>query len=118
MLFLAIGGLALLAFLGGLRAFERASIGSIKLFFVWVVALAGLSLALILVLTGRAGGALAAATLLAPLAWEKFRGSAAGAAFRAHAAAAGASAAAAVGWRHVTGGGVRDPRRRPWRQRG
>jgi len=91
MLFLAIGGLALLAFLGGLRAFERASIGSIKLFFVWIVALAGLSLALILVLTGRAGGALAAATLLAPLAWEKFSGSAAGAAFRAHRGAAGAN---------------------------
>ena len=90
MLFLVIGGLALFAFLGGLRAFERASVGSIKLFFVWIVALAGLSMALMLVLTGRSGGALAAATLLAPLAWEKLRGSAAGAAFRAYRGAAGA----------------------------
>lgn len=92
MLYLAIGGLALFAFLGGLRAFERASVGSVKLLFVWIVALAGLSMALMLVLTGRAGGALAAGVLLAPLAWEKWRGSAAGAAFRAHRTAAGGSA--------------------------
>jgi DnaJ homolog subfamily C member 19 len=73
MLWLALGGLTLFAFLGGLRAFERASIDSVKLLIAWIVALAGLSLALMLVLTGRAGGAMAAATLLGPLAWEKWR---------------------------------------------
>ncbi len=73
MLWLALGGLTLFAFLGGLRAFERASVGSVKLLIAWIIALAGLSLALMLVLTGRAGSALAAATLLGPLAWEKWR---------------------------------------------
>jgi DnaJ homolog subfamily C member 19 len=79
MLWLAIGGLTLFAFLAGLRAFERASIGSVKLLVTWIVALAGLSLALMLILTGRAGGALFAATLLGPLIWEKWRGSSAAA---------------------------------------
>ncbi len=81
MLWLALGGLTLFAFLGGLRAFERASVDSVKLLVAWIAALAGLSLALMLVLTGRAGSAIAAATLLGPLAWEKWRavsGSAAG----------------------------------------
>ncbi|HJS85973.1 MAG TPA: DnaJ domain-containing protein [Acetobacteraceae bacterium] len=73
MLWLALGGLTLFAFLGGLRAFERASVNSVKLLLAWIAALAGLSLALMLVLTGRAGGAIAAATLLVPLAWEKWR---------------------------------------------
>lgn len=73
MLWLALGGLTLFAFLGGLRAFERASVGSVKLLLAWIAALAGLSLALMLVLSGRAGSAIAAATLLGPLAWEKWQ---------------------------------------------
>jgi DnaJ homolog subfamily C member 19 len=73
MLWLALGGLTLFAFLGGLRAFERASVESVKMLVAWIAALAGLSLALMLVLTGRAGGAMAAATLLGPLIWEKWR---------------------------------------------
>jgi len=73
MLWLALGGLTLFVFLGGLRAFERASVDSVKLLIAWIVALAGLSLALMMVLTGRAGSAMAAATLLGPLAWEKWR---------------------------------------------
>ncbi|MEO8715500.1 MAG: DnaJ domain-containing protein [Acetobacteraceae bacterium] len=88
MLLLAIGGLVLFAFLFGLRAFERASVGSVKLLFVWIIALAGLTMALMLVLTGRAGGALAAATLLVPLAWEKWRTGGLGAAFQARTGAA------------------------------
>lgn len=94
MLWLAIGGLTLFAFLGGLRAFERASIGSVKLLIAWIAALAGLSLALMLILTGRAGGAVAAATLLGPLVWEKWRGTANGAKFtrRTRGARSGAGA--------------------------
>lgn len=83
MLWLAIGGLTLFAFLGGLRAFERASVGSVKLLMAWIAALAGLSLALMLVLTGRAGAAVAAATLLGPLVWEKWRATSAAAGFAA-----------------------------------
>lgn len=73
MVFLVLGGLVLLAFLGGLRAFERASVRTIKSFVAWVVALAGLSLALLLVLTGREGVAIAAFTLLGPLIWDRWR---------------------------------------------
>jgi DnaJ family protein C protein 19 len=87
MLWLALGGLTLFAFLGGLRAFERASVGSVKLLVAWIAALAGLSLALMLVLTGRAGGAIAAATLLGPLAWEKWQAVSSAAAGRARAGA-------------------------------
>lgn len=92
MLYLALGGVILFAFLFGLRAFERASVGSVKLLFVWVVALGGLSLALIMILTGRAGGAIAAGSLLLPLIWEKLRGSAAAATFRPFAQAMGGGA--------------------------
>ncbi|HET6184311.1 MAG TPA: DnaJ domain-containing protein [Acetobacteraceae bacterium] len=73
MLFLALGGLILVLFLFGLRAFERASVGTVKSFGLWVVALGGLSLALLLVLTGRAGPAMAALTLLGPAIWNRLR---------------------------------------------
>ena len=67
---LLLGALILFLLLGGMRAFERASIGSIKPLLAWVAALAGLSLALLLVLTGRAGPALGALVFLGPLVWQ------------------------------------------------
>ena len=45
MLYLVIGGLTLFLFLGGLRAFERASVTTIKSLLAWIAALAGLTLA-------------------------------------------------------------------------
>ena len=54
MLWLLLGGLALFLLLGGLRAFERASVTTIKSLFAWIAALAGISLALLLILTGAA----------------------------------------------------------------
>lgn len=87
MLWLALGGLTLFVFLGGLRAFERASVTSLKSLFAWTLALAGISLAVMLVLTGREGVALAAATLFGPLVWERWRA--------AHPRAAGARRASA-----------------------
>jgi hypothetical protein len=54
-----------------MRAFERASIPSIKLLLAWVAALGGLSLALLLILTGRAGAALSALLLVGPLLWQR-----------------------------------------------
>ncbi len=53
MLWLVLGGLTLFLFLGGLRAFERASVTTVKSLLIWIAALGGLSLALLLVLTGR-----------------------------------------------------------------
>lgn len=39
MLWLILGGLVLVIFLGGLRAFERASVATVKSLFAWIVAL-------------------------------------------------------------------------------
>jgi DnaJ domain len=73
MLWLVIGGLTLFLFLGGLRAFERASVTTLKSLLAWIAALGGLSLALLLVLTGRGGIALGALTLFGPLIWNRWR---------------------------------------------
>ena len=73
MLWLVLGGLALFLFLGGLRAFERASVTTIKSFLTWVAALAGISLFLLLVLTGREGLALGAIALFGPVLWNRWR---------------------------------------------
>ncbi len=89
MLAIAICGLVIFALLGGLRLFERASVHSIKLLLAWIAALAGLSLAVLLVLTGREGAAIGAATLIGPLVLEKWRASPIGASFNARARAAG-----------------------------
>lgn len=92
MSFLAIGGLILLLFLFGLRAFEKASVDTIKSLLLWTAALGGLSLALLLALTGREGPAIAALTLLGPMIWERVRASHAG--FAASSASAASSAGA------------------------
>ncbi len=73
MLWLVLGGLTLFLFLGGLRAFERASVTTVKSLLIWIAALGGLSLALLLVLTGREGIALGALTLFGPLIWNRWR---------------------------------------------
>lgn len=73
MLWLALGALTLFLFLGGLRAFEQASVTSVKSMLVWIVALGGLSLALMLVLTGREGIALGAAVMFGPMIWNRWR---------------------------------------------
>ncbi|MGH7156274.1 MAG: DnaJ domain-containing protein [Acetobacteraceae bacterium] len=75
MSWLVLGALTLFVLLGGLRAFERASVTTIKSFFLWVLALGGLTLALMLILTGRGGIALGALTLAGPVIWNRFRAS-------------------------------------------
>ena len=75
MLWLLLGGLVLFLLLGGMRAFERASVTSIKSLFVWISALGGLSLALLLILTGKGGIALGALTLFGPLLYRKWQAS-------------------------------------------
>jgi hypothetical protein len=73
MLWLALGALTLFLFLGGLRAFEQASVTTIKSLLAWIAALGGLTLALLLFLTGRGGIALGALTLFGPLIWNRWR---------------------------------------------
>lgn len=72
MIWILLGGVTLLLMLGLMRGFSRASVQSIRSLLYWVAALAGVSLALLLVLTGRGGLALFGFTLLGPLIWEKW----------------------------------------------
>ena len=67
MLMLLLGGAALLLFLGGLQAFSRASVQTVKSLLAWIAALAGLSLTLLLVLSGKGPIAFFALTLVFPL---------------------------------------------------
>src|ERR1700722_15564145 len=73
MVWLLLGALILFALVGGLRAFERASVTSVKALFAWIAALGGLSLALLLILTGRGGIALGALTLFGPLLYQRWQ---------------------------------------------
>jgi DnaJ family protein C protein 19 len=73
MLWLLLGAVVLFLLMGGMRAFERASVTSIKALFTWILALGGLSLALLLVLTGRGGIALGALTLFGPLVYQRWQ---------------------------------------------
>jgi DnaJ family protein C protein 19 len=73
MLWLLVGALILFVLVAGARAFERASVTSVKSLFTWVAALGGLSLALMLVLTGRGGIAIGALTLFGPLIYQKWQ---------------------------------------------
>jgi DnaJ family protein C protein 19 len=73
MLWLLLGAIVLFVLLGGMRAFERASVTSIKSLFTWIAALGGLSLALMLILTGRGGIALGALTLFGPLLYQRWQ---------------------------------------------
>ncbi len=73
MLWLVLGALTLFLFLGGLRAFERASVGSIKSLLAWIAALGGIALALLLILSGRGGIALGALAMFGPLIWRQWK---------------------------------------------
>jgi hypothetical protein len=73
MLWLLLGAVVLFLLVGGMRAFERASVTSIKALFAWIAALGGLSLALLLILTGRGGIALGALTLFGPLIYQRWQ---------------------------------------------
>ncbi|MDB5399817.1 MAG: hypothetical protein QOF70_2110 [Acetobacteraceae bacterium] len=73
MLWLLLGAVVLFLLMGGMRAFEKASVTSIKALFTWILALGGLSLALMLILTGRGGIALGALTLFGPLVYQRWQ---------------------------------------------
>ncbi len=64
---LGLGALGLL--LWAANAFSRATVASLKSLLAWVVALGGLALGTMLLLTGRGATAVAAAVFLGPLAW-------------------------------------------------
>jgi DnaJ homolog subfamily C member 19 len=62
-----LGALVLLVFLGGMHAFANASISSVRSLFAWIAALGGISLALLLILSGRGAVGLFALSLAYPL---------------------------------------------------
>ena len=72
-LWLLIGAAVLFVLLGGMRAFERASVTSIKSLATWIAALGGLSLALLLILTGRGGIAVGALMLFGPMLYQQWQ---------------------------------------------
>jgi hypothetical protein len=73
MLWLVLGGLTLFVFWGGLRAFESASVTTIKSLVAWIAALGGISLALLLILTGRGALAIGALAMFGPTIWNRWR---------------------------------------------
>lgn len=74
MIWFLLGTATLFLLMWLLRAFSRASIGEIKTLLRWAGAIAGVSLALLLILTGRGGFGLFAFSLLVPLLWDRWLG--------------------------------------------
>lgn len=72
MIWLLLGGATLLLMLGLMRGFARASVQDVKTLLHWVGALAGVSLALLLILTGRGGFAIFALSLMLPILWNRW----------------------------------------------
>jgi DnaJ family protein C protein 19 len=72
-LWLLLGGAVLFMLVGGARAFERASVTSIKSMGSWVVILGGLTLALMLILTGKEGIAFGALLMFGPMLWQRWK---------------------------------------------
>jgi hypothetical protein len=70
MIALLLGTGLLVLLLVAADAFSRAKVDSIKRLLAWVAALGGISLAGLLLVTGRAGGAIAAVLFAAPLAYS------------------------------------------------
>ena len=70
MIMLAAGLGMLAALLFAARAFSRASVATIKSLLAWIAALAGISLACLLLLTGRGPAAISGLLLFGPLVWN------------------------------------------------
>ena len=70
MIMVAAGFGMLAALLFAARAFSRASVATIKSLLAWIAALAGISLACLLLLTGRGPAAISGLVLFGPLIWN------------------------------------------------
>lgn len=73
MIGLLFGAIVLAVLFYGARAFEQASVTSIKSLLAWVAALGGLTLALLLILSGRASIALGALALFGPVVYQQWQ---------------------------------------------
>ena len=70
MILVGLGLAALGLLLWAANAFSRANIATLKGLLAWIVALGGLALGTMLLLTGRGAVAMGAAVFLGPLAWS------------------------------------------------
>lgn len=73
MLALVIGAVVLVALLGTMRGFSAAHVPTVKALVAWVTALGGLTLALMLLLTGHGPVSLFALLLLGPMLSDQWR---------------------------------------------
>ena len=72
MLWLLLGTAILGVLLLTLRAFERASVGSVYLLLKWIGAFGGIALTALLLLSGRGPQALAGLVMVGPLLWRRW----------------------------------------------
>jgi hypothetical protein len=70
MIALLLGCASLLALMAALGMFSRAQVASIKHLAIWMAAIGGLLLAVLLFFTGRGGVAVGALVMLGPLVWS------------------------------------------------
>ena len=66
---LLLGVAAVLALMAALGLFSRAQVSTLRAFGAWVIGLGGLALVAMLLLTGRAGPAIATVAVLGPTVW-------------------------------------------------
>jgi DnaJ family protein C protein 19 len=78
MLWLLLGTAILTVLLLGLRAFERASVGTIYTLLKWIAAFGGIALTLLLFVSGRGAQALGGLVFLGPLLWRRWHHRSAG----------------------------------------
>jgi len=70
MIMLVLGVAALVVLMSALGMFSRAQVATLKQLGVWVVAIGGLLLAVLLLFTGRGATAIGALVMLGPLVWS------------------------------------------------
>jgi len=70
MIMVLLGVASLLVLMWALGAFSRAQVATLKQLGIWIAAIGGLLLAVLLLLTGRLAGALPMLLLLGPLVWS------------------------------------------------
>jgi DnaJ family protein C protein 19 len=70
MVFLLLGGVSLVVLMAALGMFSRAQLATLKLLGVWIIAIGGLLLAVLLAFTKGPEAAIAALVMLGPLVWS------------------------------------------------
>jgi hypothetical protein len=70
MIMVLLGAASLLVLMWALGAFSRAQVATLKQLAIWIAAIGGLLLAILLLFTGRLAGALPTLLLMGPLGWS------------------------------------------------